>query len=189
MKRTLLALMLPFLATAAAADETRDMILEYAKSNVSPWAADPVLVSAIKEQNARHAAISEDEIGELDQAWQSEVGSLSTPTITAVVEAPASDYLREKAAESGGVITEAFIMDAVGLNVAASDVTSDFWQGDEAKYQETFPKGAHAVHVSEVEFDESSQSYSSQVSMTIADPDTGEAIGVLTVGLDVEALM
>ncbi len=38
-------------------------------------------------------------------------------------------------------MTEVFVMDARGLNVAASDVTSDYWQGDEEKFSETFPKG------------------------------------------------
>ena len=68
--------------------------------------------------------------------------------------------------ETGGAITEVFVMDAQGLNVAASGPTSDYWQGDEAKFQETYLKGAEAIHVSEVEFDESSQTYSVQVSVT-----------------------
>ena len=76
-------------------------------------------------------------------------------------------------------------MDGKGLNVGQSDVTSDYWQGDEDKWQKTFLAGAGAVHVSEVEFDESSQTYQSQFSMPIVDPATSTVIGAVTVGVDV----
>jgi hypothetical protein len=42
------------------------------------------------------------------------------------------------------------------MNVGQSDVRSDCWQGDEAKWQQTYLKGADAIHIGEVEFDESS---------------------------------
>ena len=67
--------------------------------------------------------------------------------------------------DSEGLFTEIFVMDAVGLNVAASDTTSDFWQGDEAKWQQTYSAGSGAVHISDVELDESTQSYQSQVEL------------------------
>ena len=86
------------------------------------------------------------------------------------------------------MITEIFVMDARGLNVAQSDVTSDYWQGDEAKWQDTFSKGPGAVHISEVEEDESTQTFQSQVSMSVTDPADGSVIGAITVGVNVEML-
>jgi hypothetical protein len=80
-------------------------------------------------------------------------------------------------------------MDQHGLNVAASAMTSDMWQGDEAKFTETYSMGAGAVHFSEVELDESTQRYQAQISVTIVDPATGEPIGAMTVGVDAEALL
>ena len=41
----------------------------------------------------------------------------------------------------------------------------------------------------EVEFDESTQTFQGQVSVTIVDPASGEAIGAMTLGLNAEALM
>lgn len=189
MRRLLVAAFLPLVATPVAADEMQALVHDYVMSDVTVWASDPVLIEAIRTQNAAHASISEDEIGELDAAWQAEVGGTETPVISSVLQSLASDFLREQKAASSGVISEAFVMDAVGLNVAASDITSDYWQGDEAKYQETFPNGPDGLFIDEVEFDESSQSYQSQASFTLTDPDSGEPIGVLTVGIDVEALM
>jgi hypothetical protein len=104
------------------------------------------------------------------------------------LDSVAAEFLRKRVQDSEGHITEAFIMDARGLNVAASDVTSDYWQGDEAKYSETFPKGAGAVHISEIEFDESSQSYQGQVSISLVDSATNEVVGAMTIGLNAEAL-
>jgi hypothetical protein len=45
------------------------------------------------------------------------------------------------------MITEMFVMDAKGLNVGQSDVTSDYWQGDEAKWQKTYGAGPGVVFV------------------------------------------
>ena len=41
-------------------------------------------------------------------------------------------------------------MDAMGLNVAASDVTSDYWQGDEAKFKKTYAVGSGAIFIDEL---------------------------------------
>lgn len=79
-------------------------------------------------------------------------------------------------------------MDARGLNVAASVATSDMWQGDEAKFQETFPFGPDAVHFSEIEYDESTQVYQGQISLSLKDPETGDVIGAITVGVDAKEL-
>ncbi len=78
-------------------------------------------------------------------------------------------------------------MDALGLNVAASGVTSDYWQGDEDKYSKSYGAGPGAVFVDAIEFDESSQSYQGQVSFSLTDPVTGQMIGAVTVGLNAEA--
>ncbi len=74
------------------------------------------------------------------------------------------------------------------FNVATSAVTSDFWQGDEPKFAETFPNGAGAMHLGNVEFDESSQTYQGQISVSIVDPASNEVVGAMTVGVNAEAL-
>jgi hypothetical protein len=40
-----------------------------------------------------------------------------------------------------------------------------------------------------VEFDESTQTYQGQISVAISDPDTGDVVGAITVGVNVDALM
>jgi hypothetical protein len=98
-----------------------------------------------------------------------------------------SKFLQEKQAGSNGVISEIFVMDAKGLNVGQSDTTSDYWQGDEAKFQKSFGAGKEAIFVDEVEKDESTQALQSQASVTISD-ESGAPIGAVTVGINMDAL-
>ncbi len=86
------------------------------------------------------------------------------------------------------MIAEVFVMDDKGLNVGQSAVTSDYWQGDEAKWQKSYGAGAGAIFVDEVEKDESTQALQSQVSIAISDPASNEVIGAITLGINVEGL-
>ena len=175
-------------STSAQANEFEEALREHAKAKVQAWAEDPVLIAAIKAQNAENASLTPDVIDALDKKWRAETSASDQPTINMVLGNDASKLLTEKRDESDGLYTEIFVMDSKGLNVAASDVTSDYWQGDEAKWQDTYSVGADAIHVSEVELDESTQTYQSQLSLTIVDPDTGEPIGAMTLGVNVEYL-
>ena len=73
--------------------------------------------------------------------------------------------------------------------VAQSAETADHWQGDEAKWQKTYDVGPIELHISEVEFDDSTNFYQSQASHSIVDPATGELIGAVTFGINVQSLM
>ncbi|MEL7139274.1 MAG: hypothetical protein AAFP67_09510, partial [Pseudomonadota bacterium] len=146
------------------------------------------LLAALRAQNERTNGLSQSEIEAMDQDWRAQVGAASQPLIDPVLSGPAADRLRAIREESDGVFTEVFVMDSVGLNVAASDVTSDYWQGDEAKWQATYAANASTPHFGEVELDDSTQTFQSQVSVTVRDPETGAAIGAATFGVNVELL-
>jgi len=177
------------LAAPAAAQDYAGAARTYFEAEIAPQMAHAAIVEAIRAQNAAHAGISQDRIDALDAAWRAEVSASPRPTIDPVLGNPASEHLRGMVDASGGRMAEAFLMDQAGLNVGASHVTSDYWQGDEAKHQETYGRGAGAIHVSEVEFDESTQSYGVQVSMAISDPVDGAVIGAVTVSIDADSLV
>ena len=188
MKMIPLAAALSLAAFGAQANEFEPQIRAFLNDNIMNWANDPAIINAIMEQNGRNAGLSQADIDALDVSWRAEVGGSNTPTIDPVLSNPSSDFLREQVAAVGGAITEVFTMDLHGLNVAASHTTSDYWQGDEAKFSETYLVGAGAVHISDVEFDESSQTYQAQVSITLVDPATNAPIGAMTVGLNADEL-
>ena len=148
----------------------------------------PVLVESVVAQNGRHEGLTQADIDTLDGRWRAETSAADRPTIAAIANSPLSELLRERVEASNGTISEILVMDAQGLNVATSSVTSDFWQGDENKFTKTFGSGPDAVFLDQVEFDESSQAWTAQISATLADPGTGEAIGAVTIGLDAESL-
>ena len=175
-------------ATPTLANEYEPAMRAFVEENVLAWAAHPLLVSQINTQNAAHAGLSSAEINEMDQAWRAQVGASDAPMISGLLSNDASQFLSEQVDATGGVISEVFITDNLGLNVASSAVTSDYWQGDEAKFTEVYGKGADVMHFGEIEFDESAQAYLGQVSLPVVDPDTNEVIGVMTIGLDAEAL-
>jgi hypothetical protein len=174
-------------ASSAFAMETEQAMKIFALKTAAEWLADPLIVQTVKAQNETTKAYTEDQILAMDALWRSEVGTAETPTISSVLDQPASALLGARVAETQGQVVEAFVMDARGLNVAASAITSDYWQGDEDKFLKTFALGSGSVHVGEIEFDESTQMYLSQVSFVILDPITHYPIGAMTLGLNAEA--
>ncbi|MEL6766557.1 MAG: hypothetical protein AAFP17_05205 [Pseudomonadota bacterium] len=188
------AALLPVLAApglhtgSASANEFAPQLEALVASDIAPVLSDAALLEALRAQNARNAGLSQAEIEAMDKDWRAQVGAASQPLIEPVLSGPAAERLRAIREASGGIFTEVFVMDAVGLNVAASDVTSDYWQGDEAKWQATYAAGATDPHFGEVELDDSTQSFQSQVSVTVIDPETGDPIGAATFGVNVELL-
>lgn len=161
---------------------------EYAKTKAPAWINNAVVVNAVKAQNAKNASLTQAEIDKMDKQWMAETKASAKPMIDAVLGNELSKYLKKVEADSQGLITEIFVMDDKGLNVGQSEVTSDYWQGDEAKWQKTFKVGPDAVHISDVSQDESTQRFQSQLSLPVVDPDTKKVIGAVTIGLDVENL-
>lgn len=177
------------LATAAwASDAHVAPATDFAKSTVKQWIANDTVINAVKAQNAKHAGLSQGDIDSMDKDWRAQTGASSKPMIDAVLGNALSEFLRQQQDSTQGLVTEVFVMDNRGLNVGQSEVTSDYWQGDEAKWQKTYGAGPDAIFVDEVEMDESTQAFQSQVSMSIVDPASGEVIGAITVGINVDAL-
>ena len=182
-------LSMPLLAVASVAQavDAPPAMRAFVEADVMSWANSALVIDAINAQNARTAGVSQAQIDAWDSEWMGQVGQADQPFIREVLDNPLSVFLREQVDAAGGRITELFVMDALGLNVGTSGVTSDYWQGDEAKFQKTFPAGAGAVFVDAIEFDESSQTYQGQISVSITDPATGAVVGAMTIGLNAEA--
>lgn len=172
---------------AAAEEPHVPPVTAYVEAHVRAWIADPVIIGAVKAQNVESSKLDPAAIQALDQTWRSEAGSDGHPMIDKVLSSPLSAFLRNKQDESDGSITEIFVMDASGLNVGQSDITSDYWQGDEAKFIEGWRAVGGHVFVDIAEKDESTQMLQSQASIAITD-ETGKPIGVITVGINLDQL-
>lgn len=177
------------LSTPGQEDVYRVPLKAYAESQLASWLENEQLINAIKAQNSAHAGLGQEQIDQLDQDWRAQRKADAKPLIDTVLGQPVSVWLREQQAGTANFVTEVFAMDNLGLNVAQSSETSDYWQGDEAKWQQTFGNGSGDMHISEVEYDDSTGSYQSQVSMAVKDPATGELIGAITFGINVQSLL
>lgn len=187
MKKILLPLVLSatVLATSALADGHQGKVQAYLDNEVSKWSGSSELIDAIAQQNIDHLGITESEIDRLDQRWRKERALGGGSLISSIMGNELSAWLRGVKAASGGVITEIFVMDNVGLNVGQTNGTGDLMQGDEAKWQKTYLVGSKAVLIDGVEEDGGVNV--SQASLTVA-RDNGFRLGAMTIGINVDAL-
>ena len=147
-----------------------------------------VTILSITAANKVHTGVDQAAIDKMDAAWKAEAKSDDQPFIAEILSSPLSNYLLYIQASSAGLFTEIFVMDKFGLNVGQSSVTSDYWQGDEDKYQKTFAVGPDAVFVDEPEFDDNTKTWRTQVNFTVVDPATKESIGAVTVEFNLTEL-
>lgn len=152
------------------------------------WLDTPIVAMSIAAQNDRHRAIAQGAIDALDAQWRAERDARGQPLIASTLGRPLSSYLTRIQAHALGLFTEIFVMDSHGLNVGQSAVTSDYWQGDEAKFQNTFAVGPGAVFIDDPEYHEGSGTWRIQVNLTLDDPDTGRPAGAATVEINLTEL-
>ncbi|MEW6188308.1 MAG: PDC sensor domain-containing protein [Thermodesulfobacteriota bacterium] len=154
-------------------------IVDYANSKLIKWGSDSIIVNAVKTENAKGKSL--DQIKELDKKWMATPGV--DPFMKSLMDSPCGKHL-QGLQKSAPFLAEIFVMDNQGANVCMSDKTSDFWQGDEPKFVESFKSGNGAVHISDVSFDKSTQAYLVQASVPVKDG--GKVIGALTIGINVD---
>jgi hypothetical protein len=159
-----------------------------AENRFVEWAGNPIVVEAIREANNKPAK-SLDEIIQLDRRWIEE--QAEQEWVNQFLDNPCARYLKQLQNGKGSekrLYAEIFVMDRQGCIVAESKKTSDYWQGDEDKFVKAFADGRGAVFIDGSAYDESTQTSLIQVSVPVIDPETGEAIGVMTVGLNIGIL-
>ncbi|OBZ94208.1 hypothetical protein ADU59_18730 [Pararhizobium polonicum] len=176
------------ISPSMAGDVHVEPVTAYIEANVRAWIENPLIIAGLKKQNEVHAGLTPAEIDGLDAAWRAEISSNVQPLIDSVIRSPLSKFLKDRQVASSGVITEILVMDARGLNVGESEISSDYWQGDELKWQKTYLAGPTVLFVDKAEKDESTQTLQSQASLTVSDPQTGRPIGAITIGINLDAL-
>ena len=164
---------------AVAGEKAPAKVETLARSELVKLSVDPVIIDAVKAENAKGKSLAQ--IQEMDKKW------IATPGIvdymSALMENTCGQRIRELQ-KTMPYAAEIFVMDNQGANVCMTDKTSDYWQGDEAKFKNSYNGGKGAIFIDEVEFDESTQTYVSQVSVPVMD--SGTAIGAITFSIDVE---
>ena len=143
---------------------------------VQALANNPILRTAVKTQNAQNLTL--ERIQQLDKEWRKT--KELTPFKRSLQESNAGTLLKQTVILNPSY-GELFLTDNQGANVAAYPATSDYWQGDEEKFTESFKQGGR-IFVGPVEYDDSSKSVSIQISAPVFD-EGNRAIGVLVAGI------
>jgi hypothetical protein len=172
----LIALSAPAEATAAV----RIKDTAYARAaRAQAIARDSSIHAAVSASNA--SVESPEQVRRRDALW---IANLRDPLRQAIVQAPCSAKVREMVKDDP-LVVEAFVMNDRGTLVCSVAETSDYWQGDEAKWQRTFVDGKDAF-VEEPAFDASSGKYAIQVSVPIQE--AGKRTGAVTLTLKLNRL-
>ncbi len=149
-----------------------------AEESARELALNPTLVAAVSAQNRKDTSLIE--VLRIDQQWTGSPGL--TPLKQSLQENPAALVLKAKMEASDKyAFSEMFLTDKLGANVAAVPATSDYWQGDEAKFQ--VPAVSEKTYYGPLEWDESSGAFSVQISVPVRG-ESGAIIGVLVVGVE-----
>ncbi len=161
--------------------EELEGLLKVKIRTVQHLALNPVLVRATRQQN--RVGLTMDEIKRRDDAWR---GSKElTPFKLSQQESRAGKLLKRFVDRSIS-FNEAFLTDVQGANVAAYPATSDYWQGDEDKWIESYRGGDSRIFIGPLELDDSTQTYAVQISAPVLDRD--RSIGILIVGVTISYL-
>ena len=184
---SVLALSGPVAAAEPASPDIQKLVTPDVIKEMRTWIESDIVRISIGTQNKRLLKPDQSTIETLDQQWVKERESEDKPLIAATLSNPLSVYLSRMQGRSLGLYAEIFIMDQNGLNVGQSSITSDFWQGDEAKFQKTYDVGPGAVFIDEPEFDDEMKVWRGQVNFTVTDTD-GKSIGAATVELNLTEL-
>ncbi|WP_213478132.1 hypothetical protein [Marinobacter lipolyticus] len=122
----------------------------------------------------------------LDTKWQALSPQAAPALAEDILRLTASEQLAAWQARQEGLVTEAMVINNLGTLVAMSRLTSDYWQGDEPKFQQMADGSGRTLYLSPIRYDTSTRRFQVIASTPILSAETGKLEGVLAVGLDVE---
>jgi len=166
-------------APLSRAETPIQKVTNYANTKLIQYAADKIVVDAVKAENAKGKSL--DQIKKIDDKWLGTAGV--DDFMKGMMTSAAGKYLIELR-DKYPFLREIFLVDNQGANVAMSEKTSDYWQGDEAKFKKSFDSGVGTVFVDDVKFDRSTKAFLAHVSVPVIEGD--KAIGVLIFGVDMD---
>lgn len=136
---------------------------------------------------ASTAPLDPEKIKAIGKEW--EAARVATAQRLGVLDNPTSNYLRE-ITEHDRIYREIFVTDREGRLVATSNVTTDYYQADEAWWQEAFDDGMRGrVSVGDVAWDESAKAYVIEIGMPITLSADSRLVGILKVMADAREML
>jgi methyl-accepting chemotaxis protein PixJ len=147
-------------------------------SDVIVWASAPIILQAAKAAAEAHKKVGlvDQSIDEIEARFKSRKSLNISPA--------ANRFLIQQIRRSSH-FGEVFFTDKNGFNTALTNPTSDFVQRDENWWKTAWENG---ISVGEVEFDDSANIWSIDISVRIDDPASGRSLGVMKAVLGVSLI-
>lgn len=144
------------------------------------------LVQDLSAASNEQGPLAKLEIDQLDIKWQKASASNNTadPLVSAVIANRLGDEFRQFQEDFPQHI-EIFLTNQQGINVAATNITSDYYQADEEWWQVAYQKG---LYIGQPEYDESIASIAIIIAARVNVPETESPIGVLRTTITLAAL-
>lgn len=163
-----------------ASTEASDAVKKFMKEVLMTYCDNAVFVAEIKKQNASDLPM--DQIMAWDKEWAAAESEI--PLMKRMMGNATADEVRRIVALHPP-LAETFVMDKRGANVGQNEPTSDYFQGDEAKWSDTYEK--HTIWIGKDSLDQSTFQKLQHVSFPIFD-ENGEVVGAICWGVKTGAL-
>jgi twitching motility protein PilJ len=147
-------------------------------SDVIVWASAPIILQAAKSAAEAHKKLDlvDQSIDEIEARFK---------TRKSLNVSPAANRFLIQQIRRSSHFGEVFFTDKNGFNTALTNPTSDFVQRDENWWKTAWENG---ISVGEVEFDDSANIWSIDISVRIDDPASGRSLGVMKAVLGVSLI-
>ncbi len=156
--------------------------------SIREWVNTEDIKQLLIDSTSTSKNLTQTRIQELDKQWREHRGShleYSNSLISEVFNSHLSEKVRGFKREYSGLFSEIIITDKQGLNIAISDIPSDYWQGDEEKYLKTILTNNLSTFIDRIRFDSSSSTFQSQINFAVTNKNS-DIIGMVIVGVNVE---
>lgn len=142
---------------------------------IEELAQHATVVSAVEASNQKNRQLEQSDIRRLETQWQSSDGDDEFSRECLTNEAA---HVLIELQKLQPQFREVFISDAVGLNVAMTNRTSDCYQADEGWWTETYSDGKGKIFLGKLEYDRSAEVWGTAICVPVYN-DRPEAIGVI----------
>ncbi len=168
---------------AAASQFIRDRIID-----VSAIAGEPNIVDAVKAANRQYGGIGEEAITARIQKIE---GQWDTPNADLVVKdmlsSRASRWLQQQHTLNPRLL-KIIVADENGAAVAATGKPIHYVEADREHWQAVYAGGKGAVNVTDVRYDERTQSDYVQIAVPVLEEGSGRFVGVVSALVDISGL-
>lgn len=170
------------------ADFTQSLISSYLQQRIIDVAgitAVPSVRERVREANQNLLSLDrlQDHVDEVEAQWGTLIAPSQSVLLAQILENEASDYLRDYHSFDPSM-REILVTDQQARLIAATNKTSDYFQGDERWWYDSYQDGRGGHYISDMRYDESAQVFAIEIAQPVVDPAANEAIGVVKAIID-----